>query len=377
MSYSSRNLIEKIWDRHVVSQQPDAPAVLYIDLHLVHEVTSPQAFQGLRERGLKVRRPDRTNATIDHSIPTCWGDSPLSYADELSIRQIHQLEENCSQFKVPLHGLGSERRGIVHIIGPELALTQPGMTIVCGDSHTATHGAFGALAFGIGTSEVEQVLASQSILQQKPKTCLVTIEGELGKGVSAKDVILALIGQIGVNGGTGYVLEYGGSTVRALDMEGRMTLCNMTIEAGARAGLVAPDETTFSYLKNREFAPQGSHWEQAVKDWRTLYSDEGSTYDKTIHLDASGLEPQVTYGTNPSMVIPITGKVPEKANPAALKIYGIKSRAKNPGSEDRCCIPGKLYQRANFRFAPGPLLCSKDEKSPPVCVCWPYPVRKK
>jgi 3-isopropylmalate/(R)-2-methylmalate dehydratase large subunit len=316
----SKTIIEKIWNEHVVDQQEGAPAILAIDLHLVHEVTSPQAFTGLRARGLKVRRPDRTVATADHSIPTTPRNLPI--ADEMAAAQVKQLEANCAEFGVPLHGWESPNQGIVHVIGPELGLTQPGATIVCGDSHTATHGAFGALAFGIGTSEVEMVLATQCLLQRKPKTYLVRVDGTLRPGVSAKDIILALIARIGVGGGTGHVFEYAGSAIRALSMEERMTICNMSIEGGARAGLVAPDETTFAYLKGRPHAPQGADWDAAVARWRTLTSDEGATYDKEIVIDANTLEPMVTYGTNPGMGLPISGTIPnpaDESDPAAAR----------------------------------------------------------
>ncbi|NBP83208.1 3-isopropylmalate dehydratase large subunit [bacterium] len=315
-----KTIIEKIWNEHVVDQQEGAPAILAIDLHLVHEVTSPQAFTGLRSRGLKVRRPDRTVATADHSIPTTPRNLPI--ADEMAAAQVKQLEANCAEFGVPLHGWESPNQGIVHVIGPELGLTQPGATIVCGDSHTATHGAFGALAFGIGTSEVEMVLATQCLLQRKPKTYLVRVDGTLRPGVSAKDIILALIARIGVGGGTGHVFEYAGSAIRALSMEERMTICNMSIEGGARAGLVAPDETTFAYLKGRPHAPQGADWDAAVARWRTLASDEGATYDKEIVIDANTLEPMVTYGTNPGMGLPISGTIPnpaDESDPAAAR----------------------------------------------------------
>jgi 3-isopropylmalate/(R)-2-methylmalate dehydratase large subunit len=315
-----QTIIEKIWNQHVVDQQEGAPAILAIDLHLVHEVTSPQAFTGLRSRGLKVRRPDRTVATADHSIPTTPRNLPI--ADEMAAAQVKQLEANCAEFGVPLHGWESPNQGIVHVIGPELGLTQPGATIVCGDSHTATHGAFGALAFGIGTSEVEMVLATQCLLQRKPKTYLVRVDGTLRPGVSAKDIILALIARIGVGGGTGHVFEYAGSAIRALSMEERMTICNMSIEGGARAGLVAPDETTFAYLKGRPHAPQGADWDAAVARWRTLTSDEGATYDKEIVIDANTLEPMVTYGTNPGMGLPISGTIPnpaDESDPAAAR----------------------------------------------------------
>ncbi|MCC6299334.1 MAG: 3-isopropylmalate dehydratase large subunit [Anaerolineales bacterium] len=303
-----QTLFDKIWQSHVVAQQDDAPAVLYIDLHLVHEVTSPQAFTGLRTRGLKVRRPDKTLATMDHSIPTTPISVPL--ADALAAAQIKQMETNAAEFGIELHGMDSPHRGIVHVIGPELGRTQPGMTIVCGDSHTATHGAFGALAFGIGTSEVEHVLATQCLLQKKPKTYEVRVDGQLSKGVSAKDIILALIAKIGVGGGTGHVFEYTGEAIRALTMEQRMTVCNMSIEGGARAGMIAPDETTFDYLYGREFAPKGEAWDTAVAKWKSLPSDEGAAYDKSVTLDASALEPMITYGTNPGMGMRITDRIP-------------------------------------------------------------------
>ena len=303
-----KTLFQKIWDSHVVAEQSDSPAVLYIDLHLVHEVTSPQAFTGLRQRGLKVRRPDKTLATMDHSIPTTPLDVPI--ADAMAAAQIHQMEKNAAEFGITLHGLESPHRGIVHVIGPELGRTQPGMTIVCGDSHTATHGAFGALAFGIGTSEVEHVLATQCLLQKKPKTYEVRVNGTLPKGVSAKDIILALIARIGVGGGTGHVFEYTGEAIRGLTMEQRMTVCNMSIEAGARAGMVAPDDITFEYLNGRAFAPKGAEWDKAVVNWRSLPTDEGAAYDKSITLNAGELEPMITYGTNPGMGMKITDRVP-------------------------------------------------------------------
>ncbi|MDS4026150.1 MAG: 3-isopropylmalate dehydratase large subunit [Candidatus Contendobacter sp.] len=308
-----KTLFEKIWESHVVAEQPDSPAILYIDLHLVHEVTSPQAFTGLRQRGLPVRRPERTVATMDHSIPTTPLDVPIS--DPLAAAQIRQMKINAAEFGVTLHGMTSPHRGIVHVIGPELGLTQPGMTIVCGDSHTATHGAFGALAFGIGTSEVEHVLATQCLLQKKPRTCEVRVDGTLPAGVSAKDIILALIAKIGVGGGTGYVLEYTGSAIRGLTMEQRMTVCNMSIEGGARAGLIAPDDITFAYLRGREQAPKDAEWDQAIARWKNLTSDAGAVYDHAITLDAAALEPMITYGTNPGMGMGITGRVPDPASP--------------------------------------------------------------
>jgi 3-isopropylmalate/(R)-2-methylmalate dehydratase large subunit len=310
-----KTLFNKIWDSHLVSaQEQGTPAVLYIDLQLIHEVTSPQAFSGLRERGLKVRRPDKTVATIDHGVPTRSDGSSagrLAFADEMSAKQIHMLEENSREFGIRLYGLNSPKQGIVHIIGPELGLTQPGMTIVCGDSHTATHGAFGALAFGIGTSEVEHVLATQCLLQRQPKTCEVRMEGGLHRGVTAKDVILALINQIGVGGGTGYVLEYTGEAIRAMSMEERMTICNMSIEAGARAGMIAPDDVTYEYLAGREYAPKGEAWDRSVARWKQLTSDPGAVYDQTITLDVSALEPMLTFGTNPGMGISISQALPK------------------------------------------------------------------
>ncbi len=303
-----KTLFEKIWESHVVTQQPDSPAVLYIDLHLVHEVTSPQAFTGLRQRGLKVRHPDKTVATLDHSIPT--RDPSLPIADALAAAQVKQMETNAAEFGIPLYGMDNPHRGIVHVIGPELGLTQPGMTIVCGDSHTATHGAFGALAFGIGTSEVEHVLATQCLLQRRPKTYEVCMDGILPKGVSAKDIILALIAKIGIGGGIGHVFEYTGSAIRALTMEQRMTICNMSIEGGARAGMIAPDVTTFEYLNGREYAPKGADWDKAVARWKQLPTEDSAAYDKSVTLDASALEPMITYGTNPGMGMKITERIP-------------------------------------------------------------------
>ncbi len=314
---SPRTLFEKIWDSHVVLQEPDSPAILYIDLHLIHEVTSPQAFNGLRQRGLKVRRPDRTVATMDHATPT--SELSLAAVDEMSAQQLRRMEKNCRDFGIDLYDLDHPQRGIVHVLGPEQGVTQPGMTIVCGDSHTSTHGAFGALAFGIGTSEVEHVLATQSLLQHKPQTMQVHFDGQLRQGVTAKDMILALIAKIGVGGGTGHVIEFTGPAVRALDMEARMTLCNMSIEAGARAGMIAPDETIFAYLEGRPSAPQGEAWDAALTRWLGLPSDPGASYDKTVRLDAFTLEPMITYGTNPAMGGPIEQPIPEpdaEADPA-------------------------------------------------------------
>jgi 3-isopropylmalate/(R)-2-methylmalate dehydratase large subunit len=306
---SPRTLFDKIWDGHVVDRQDDGTCLLYIDMHLVHEVTSPQAFEGLRLAGRPVRRRDATIAVADHNVPTTGRSRGIENAE--SRLQVETLERNVREFDVPYFPLDDVRQGIVHIIGPEQGLTQPGMTIVCGDSHTATHGAFGALAFGIGTSEVEHVLATQTLIQQPAKNMRVTVEGTLGAGVTAKDVVLAIIARIGTAGGTGHVVEYAGSAIRGLSMEGRMTLCNMTIEAGARAGLVAPDETTFSYLKGRPYAPKGAAWDQALAYWKTLPSDPGAHYDREARLDAAEIAPHVTWGTSPQDAVPITGRVPD------------------------------------------------------------------
>ncbi len=310
----ARTLFEKIWESHVVSQENDAPAILYIDLHLVHEVTSPQAFSGLRAKGLRVRRPERTKATMDHSVPTLPRHK-LAILDAQGEAQLAQLAANCKEFGVELWSEGHERQGIVHVVGPENGLTHPGSTIVCGDSHTATHGAFGALAFGIGTSEVEHVLASQCLLQRKPKSMAIEVDGRLPDGVTAKDLILAIIAQIGVGGATGHVIEYRGEAIRALSMEERMTVCNMSIEAGARAGMIAPDETTFAWLEGKAFAPAVDVWERTVARWKTYVTDDGARFDAVVRLDASTLTPMITFGTTPSMGIPIGGLVPD---PAAL-----------------------------------------------------------
>jgi 3-isopropylmalate/(R)-2-methylmalate dehydratase large subunit len=309
-----RTLFDKIWDSHLVDRQGDGTCLVYVDRHLVHEVTSPQAFEGLRMSKRKVRRPDATIAVADHNVPTT--DRSQGIAEPESRLQIETLERNVKEFGIPYFAIDDIRQGIVHIIGPEQGMTQPGMTIVCGDSHTATHGAFGALAFGIGTSEVEHVLATQTLIQQPAKNMLVRVEGELPLGVTAKDLILGIIGKIGTAGGTGHVIEYAGSAIRKLSMEGRMTVCNMTIEAGARAGLIAPDETTFAYLKGRPHAPKAAAWEQAVKFWQTLPSDPGATYDTEVVIDAATIVPQVTWGTSPQDVLPITGSVPNPADEA-------------------------------------------------------------
>lgn len=306
-----RTLFDKLWDAHVVVDEPGSPTVLYIDLHLVHEVTSPQAFTGLRSKGLRVHQPARTVATMDHSTPTTSLTLPM--ADDMARQQLLQLQENCQEFGIELYDFASPERGIVHVIGPELGLTQPGMTIVCGDSHTSTHGAFGALAFGIGTSEVEHVLASQCLLQYRPKTYLVNFEGDLEEGVTAKDMILALIAKIGVGGGTGHVFEFAGPAVKNLSMEARMTLCNMSIEGGARAGMVAPDHTTFEYMAGRPYAPKGSAWDKALAYWQSLPSDKDATFDKSVTIKAGDLEPMVTYGTNPGMGVAISQPIPDPA----------------------------------------------------------------
>ncbi|MCX8001806.1 MAG: 3-isopropylmalate dehydratase large subunit [Anoxybacillus mongoliensis] len=326
-----KTIIEKIWDEHVVYREDGKPDLLYIDLHLVHEVTSPQAFEGLRQKGRKVRRPDLTFATMDHNVPTV---NRLVIEDEVAKNQMTALERNCREFGVPLADLNSPEQGIVHVIGPELGLTQPGKTIVCGDSHTSTHGAFGALAFGIGTSEVEHVLATQTLWQHRPKTMQVNVTGSLATGVSAKDVILAIIGKFGVDFGTGYVLEFTGDVIRRMSMEERMTICNMSIEAGARAGLIAPDDVTFAYLRGRKYAPKGETFEQAVEKWKQLRTDEGAVYDRVVHIDGSEIAPTVTWGTTPAMSSPIDGTVPypeqfateteQKAVQLALEYMGLK-----------------------------------------------------
>ena len=331
---SARTLFDKIWEQHVVFEEEGQPTLLYIDLHLVHEVTSPQAFEGLRLSGRRVRRPDLTFATMDHNVPTT--DRSLPIEDPISAKQIEVLEQNCEEFGVPLFGLNvnSDMQGIVHIIGPELGLTKPGMTIVCGDSHTSTHGAFGSLAFGIGTSEVEHVLATQCLRQSKPKEFEIRVEGERGYGVTAKDIILNIIGHIGTAGATGTVVEYRGPAIEALTMEERMTVCNMSIEAGARAGMIAPDEKTIEYVQGRKFAPVGEEWEKAVEHWRELTTDEGAKFDKSLTLNAADIVPQVSWGTNPGMVLDVTARIPnpneiedendKKATISALDYMGLE-----------------------------------------------------
>jgi 3-isopropylmalate/(R)-2-methylmalate dehydratase large subunit len=335
-----KTLFEKVWDAHVVAEDPGAPAVLYIDAHLVHEVTSPQAFAELRERGLKVRRPDKTFATMDHAIPTRQGVSIDLWPSDAAT-QVRTLRENCRDFGVTLFDIEGEVQGIVHVVGPEMGITQPGMTIVCGDSHTSTHGAFGALAFGIGTSEVGHVLATQCLMQTRPKTFAINVEGELGFGVTAKDIILAIIAKNGAGGGAGYVFEYRGSAIHSLSMSSRMTICNMSIEGGARAGMMAPDEKTIEWVKGRPYAPQGEAWDRAVAYWQTLYTDEDAVFDRELTLDASALAPMVTYGTNPGQGVPVTGRIPwadELEDPAerrsllsALEYMGLQEGQKMEG----------------------------------------------
>jgi len=310
MSKAPKTLFEKVWQQHVVAEPEGEPTILYIDLHLVHEVTSPQAFEGLRLAGRKLRRPDRHIATVDHNVPTTSAYDRLHIVDQIAATQVNALRKNCADFGVEFFDVQDASQGIVHMIGPELGATKPGMTIVCGDSHTSTHGAFGALAFGIGTSEVEHVMATQTLPQSKPKTFRITVDGELPFGVTAKDIILDIIGKIGTDGATGYAVEYAGSAIRALSMEGRMTICNMSIEAGARAGMIAPDETTFAYLMGRRFSPQGAAWDEAVAHWKTLPTEEGATFDRELHIDAATLAPAVTWGTSPGMHATIDGKVP-------------------------------------------------------------------
>lgn len=315
MGSAAKTLFEKVWEQHVVVEPEGEPTLLYIDLQLVHEVTSPQAFEGLRLTGRKVRRPDRTVATVDHNVPTTI-EGRLKIVDQIAATQIATLRKNCAEFGVELYDVDSPNQGVVHVVGPEQGLTKPGMTIVCGDSHTSTHGAFGALAFGIGTSEVEHVLATQTLPQSKPKTFRINVEGKLPQGVTAKDIILAIIGKIGTDGATGCVIEYAGSAIQSLSMEGRMTVCNMSIEAGARAGMIAPDETTFAYLKGRKYSPKGAEWEKAVAEWSKLPTDPGAKFDRELTIDAATLIPYVSWGTSPGMVAPVTDTVP---NPAAAE----------------------------------------------------------
>jgi 3-isopropylmalate/(R)-2-methylmalate dehydratase large subunit len=339
-----KTLFDRVWESHLVQREEGLPELLYVDLHLVHEVTSPQAFEGLRIAGRGVRRPDLTLATMDHNVVT-GDDTPM---DELSEQQLAALARNCEEFGVPLYATGSGREGIVHVIGPELGLTQPGMTIVCGDSHTSTHGAFGALAFGIGTSEVEHVLATQTLQQSKPRSMRIHFEGELPEGVTAKDIVLAAIGRLGVDGGVGYVIEYAGPVIEQLSMEGRLTICNMSIEAGARAGMIAPDETTFAYLEGRPGAPKGAAWDEALERWRALTTDEDAVFDSELVIDVSELGSQVTWGTNPGMVVPISGVVPdpasfEDADARAAAERALTYMALEPGTPIRDIEVGRVF----------------------------------
>ena len=368
MSTAPRTLFEKVWQQHVVVEPKGEPTLLYIDLQLLHEVTSPQAFEGLRLASRTVRRPDRSIATVDHNVPTTI-EGRLNIVDRIAAKQIATLRQNCADFGIELYDVNSREQGIVHVIGPELGITKPGMTIVCGDSHTSTHGAFGALAFGIGTSEVEHVLATQTLPQSKPKTFRIAVEGELPTGVTAKDIILAIIGQIGTDGATGCVIEYAGSAIRALSMEGRMTVCNMSIEAGARAGMIAPDATTFAYLLDRRFAPKGEAWKRAVGEWSKLPTDPGAKFDRELVIDAATLVPYVSWGTSPGMVAPVTSSVPDPADAAseadrksfqrALDYMGIKSKTPLDAIQiDRVfigsCTNGRIEDlRAAARIAAG------------------------
>jgi 3-isopropylmalate/(R)-2-methylmalate dehydratase large subunit len=354
MSTEPKTLFEKVWEQHVVVEPKGEPTVLYVDLQLVHEVTSPQAFEGLRLAGRKVRRPDRTVATVDHNVPTTI-EGRLKIVDQIAATQIATLRANCAEFGIEFYDVDSRDQGIVHVIGPELGITKPGMTIVCGDSHTSTHGAFGALAFGIGTSEVEHVLATQTLPQSKPKTFRISVEGVLPLGVTAKDMILAIIGQIGTDGATGCVVEYAGSAIRALSMEGRMTVCNMSIEAGARAGMIAPDEKTFAYLKDRRFSPKGEEWKRAVAEWSKLPTDPGAKFDRELVINAATLVPYVSWGTSPGMVAPVTASVPDPASAQRAGAQGDGARAgiygagtKNPTryNRDRPRLHRLLHQRA-------------------------------
>ena len=383
-----RTMFEKIWEAHVVREAPGAPALLYVDLHLVHEVTSPQAFEGLRLSGRTVRRPERAIATMDHNVPTT--DRSLPILDLISRQQMDTLAQNCAEFGITLYDIHSPNQGIVHVIGPEQGMTQPGMTICCGDSHTATHGAFGALAFGIGTSEVEHILATQTLLQARPKTMKIHVNGKLGPGVTAKDLILAIIGRIGTAGATGYVVEYTGEAIRALSMEGRMTVCNMSIEAGARAGMIAPDQTTFSYLKGRPFAPQGAAWDVAVENWKALATDDGAAFDTTVEIDGAALAPYVSWGTSPGMVAPVTGSVPDPADVAdpadrramerALEYMGLTAGTRLVDIPlDTVFIGSCTNGRIEDLRAAAKILAGKRAKPGIRALCVPgsYPVKKQ
>jgi 3-isopropylmalate/(R)-2-methylmalate dehydratase large subunit len=340
-----KTLFDKIWEKHVVREIKDGPSVFYIDRHFIHEVTSPQAFDGLRGRGLPVFRPAQTVATADHNVPTL--DQHLPIKEALSRLQVEKLTENCHEFGIELYGLGHPFQGIVHVIGPELGITQPGLTIVCGDSHTSTHGAFGAIAFGIGTSEVEMVLATQCLLQNKPKQMRINVEGTMGKGVTSKDIILHIIAQISASGATGYFVEYAGTAIRSLSMEARMTICNMSIEMGARGGLIAPDETTFAYLEGRQFAPTGADWQAKRIEWEQLRSDPNAVFDKEIHIAAADIQPMVTYGTNPGMGIPVTGLIPSEDSIAENERPSFRKALEYMGLEQKNAIMG---QKVDYVF---------------------------
>lgn len=372
---SGKTLFDKIWEKHVVEHIENGPDVLYIDKQLIHEVTSPQAFEGLRKRGIKISRPDRVVATPDHNVPTTNQHLPIN--EELSRIQVETLTKNCQEFGINLFGLGHPFQGIVHIIGPELGITQPGMTMVCGDSHTATHGAFGTIAFGIGTSEVEMVLATQCLMQYKPKRMRITIDGTLGKGVTSKDIILYLISKLTAGGGTGYFIEYAGSAIRSLSMEARMTICNMSIEMGARGGLIAPDETTFEYIKDREYAPKGNDFENTVIEWRKLYSDKDAVFESDLHFDAADIKPMITYGTNPGMGIAIDSNVPaDETNVKALEYMGFQSGEKLIGKPVSyvfigSCTNGRIEDLRQFASV------VKGKKKANNITCWIVPGSKQ
>ena len=374
MTTAPKTLFEKVWQQHVVVEPAGEPTLLYIDLQLLHEVTSPQAFEGLRLAGRKVRRPDRCIATVDHNVPTTIAGR-LNILDQIAATQIAALRTNCAEFGVELYDIDSREQGIVHVIGPELGITKPGMTIVCGDSHTSTHGAFGALAFGIGTSEVEHVLATQTLPQSKPKTFRIAVEGELPRGVTAKDIILAIIGQIGTDGATGCVVEYSGSAIRALSMEGRMTICNMSIEAGARAGMIAPDATTFAYLKGRRFSPKGAAWDEAVTEWSKLPTDPGATFDRELIIDAAALVPYVSWGTSPGMVAPITSAVPDPAAAPNLNTWVSSPARRLKTSPSTACSLAPAPTRALKISAPPPA-SPPVTKSPRTSAPWSFPARR-
>jgi 3-isopropylmalate/(R)-2-methylmalate dehydratase large subunit len=375
MNSEPKTLFEKVWERHVVHQIKNGPDILYIDKHLIHEVTSPVAFDGLEKRGIKVARPNLTIATSDHNIPTLNQELPIK--EELSRIQVQKLTENCSKNGIKLYGLGHPYNGIVHIIGPELGITQPGMTIVCGDSHTATHGAFGCIAFGIGTSEIEMVLATQCIIQTKPKTMRISINGKLGKGISSKDIILYIISKLSASGGTGYFIEFAGNTIENLSMEARMTICNMAIEMGARGGMIAPDEITYNYLKDREFSPKGSDWEVAKTYWSILHSDTSAHFDKEVSFEAEDIEPMITYGTNPGMGIKINESVPElEGNSKALEYMGLKPGQKLIGKNVDyvfigSCTNGRIEDFRAFASI------IKGKKKAENITCWIVPGSKQ